>query len=339
MNSITILLQCNEAKGQLNMQPLIAVIIATKNRSEAIEKYALPSLERSDFRDFVCIVWDASDDEATKNVIAQERWSFVDYHRALRPGSASQRNDAAEYALQAYPSAGYFLFIDDDSELSHDALDGLTFSFEKDEQVYGINVVNVPDIETKVNVTGNLRVVTPYLRNKFSCPEPFGVDIEWIAGCSMAVRAEVFSKLGLRFPEAFQRFGGYALGEDLALSFFLYKKLKKKLANSSFGTVCHYVASGGRLNVKNWIASKWYNFHLLFDAIYDDVKGVRLLWLKIKFKIFMSLLAFKIFIRNISAGFTPVFKGIYEAKQALAEYYDTNDIKYLIVRKNESINK
>ena len=37
-----------------------------KNRSEAIERYALASLERSAFRDFVCVVWDASDDDRTR---------------------------------------------------------------------------------------------------------------------------------------------------------------------------------------------------------------------------------------------------------------------------------
>ena len=53
----------------------LAVIIATKNRSEAIERYALASLERSEFRDFVCVVWDANDDERTRKVV-EGAWTF-----------------------------------------------------------------------------------------------------------------------------------------------------------------------------------------------------------------------------------------------------------------------
>ena len=313
------------------MQPLIAVIIATKNRHEAIEKYALPSLERSSFRDFACIVWDASDNDATKDVIAQERWSFVDYHKAPRSGLTSQRNDAAEYALQAYPSAGYFLFIDDDSEISPDALDGLAESF-KDETVSGVNIVNVPFIGMDIKSSSEARTVTSYLYNRGSSPEPFGAAVEWLSGCSMAFRSEVFSKLNMRFPESFQRFGGYALGEDLALSFYMYKKMGKKLVNSVFGTLCHHAAKGGRLNVQNMASSKWYNFHLLFDAIYDDVKGFRLLWLKIKFKLFMAAAAVKLLIRARSLNIPAVLRGIAEAKNALKEFYKTDDIKKLFIR-------
>ena len=57
------------------MNPTLAVVIATKNSSEALRKYALPSLQRSSFRDFVCVVWDASDDTFTQEV-AEGPWNF-----------------------------------------------------------------------------------------------------------------------------------------------------------------------------------------------------------------------------------------------------------------------
>ena len=33
-------------------------------------------------------------------------------------------------------------------------------------------------------------------------------------------------------------------------------------------------------------ASKWYNFHLLFDAIYDGVNGPQLNFYRLKFSLF-----------------------------------------------------
>ena len=40
----------------------ISVIIATKNRADALEKISLPSLAKQDFKDFEVIIWDASYD-------------------------------------------------------------------------------------------------------------------------------------------------------------------------------------------------------------------------------------------------------------------------------------
>ena len=48
------------------MNVSLAVIIATKDRSGEIKRHALTSLERSTCRDFLCVVWDASQDEETR---------------------------------------------------------------------------------------------------------------------------------------------------------------------------------------------------------------------------------------------------------------------------------
>lgn len=323
------------------MQPLIAVIIATKNRSEAIEKYALPSIERSSFRDFACIVWDASDDDATKDVIAQERWSFVDYHKAPRSGLTSQRNDAAEYALQAYPALRYVIFIDDDCELSSDALEAVCKTF-KDTNSPIVNLPMYP-LEGEGNrscitefikrcIGFNRRGATEFLYNYGPLHEQHGVNVDWASGGGMALNVDIFKIDRCFFPEAFQRFGGYALGEDFAYSLFLNKKMNKNIMNSKAGHFLHHAAKGGRPNVKNMASSKWYNFHLLFDAIYDDVKGFRLLWLKIKFKLFMAAAAVKLLIRARSLNIPAVLRGIAEAKNALKEFYKTDDIKKLFIR-------
>lgn len=313
------------------------VIIATKNRAEALKKYALPSLEHSVFQDAVCLLWDASEDDSTQSVVEQGRWDFsLKYMKAPRAGLTSQRNDATEYVLKTYPSVRYLLFIDDDSELSSDALQGVTRSFE-DNNVWGVNIPHVVSFKNNVLVQSKAltRRVTSYLHNRSACPEPCGIPVEWLSGCGMAFRIEVFRELGLRFPEIFQKFGGYALGEDLALSFYLHKKLNKKMINAEFSALRHHSYGSARLDIERMAASKWYNFHLLFDAIYDDIRGYKYLLLRAQFKLFMCAAALKLLIRARSFDGLSVFRGIKAAGVALREYRQTSDIKNLM-RKNTS---
>ena len=315
----------------------MAVIVATKNRSAEIARYALASLERSAFRDFVCVVWDASDDERTREVAEGGAWTFpLRYFRAPRVGLPSQRNDAVDYVLRRLPSVRYILFVDDDSELSENALEGLLVGFD-DKEIWGLNIPHVPvwggAVDGKVPYTfSRSRTVTSYLHNRSSCPELPGIDVEWLSGCSMAFRKEVFDVLALRFPEAFQRFGGYALGEDVALSFYLYKKKGKRLRNTIWGTLQHHAAGGARLNVANMAASKWYNFHLLFECLYDDVRGPRLLWLALKFKAFMVASALKLLVRARSLDLLSLLRGIASARAALREFRATRSIQTLFRR-------
>ena len=319
----------------------LAVIIATKNRSEAIEKYALASLERSAFRDFVCVVWDASDDERTRETAEGGGWSFpLRYFKAPRLGLTSQRNDAVDHVLEHIPSVRYVLFIDDDCELSRDALGGISITFEKT----NVSVVNLPMLPHAGQRTCGLSSwikkrwgwkhhgATEFLYNYGSDEEKPGGDADWASGGGMALDVDVFRTLGCFFPEDFQRFGGYALGEDFAFSFFLHKKMGMRIVNSLGGHFFHYPAGGARLNVANMSASKWYNFHLLFECLYDDVRGPRLLWLKIKFKLFMFAAALKLLFRARSLDLLSLFRGIGSARAALREFHAERRIKTLFRR-------
>ena len=319
----------------------LAVIIATKNRSEAIERYALASLERSEFRDFVCVVWDASDDDRTRRAAEDGAWTFpIRYFEAPRPGLTSQRNDAVDHVLEHIPSVRYVLFTDDDCELSQDALRGILITFEKTDA----SVVNLPMRPHSGQRTCGLlswikkrwgrkrHGATEFLYNYGSDEEKPGGDADWASGGGMALNVDVFRTLGCFFPEDFQRFGGYALGEDFAFSFFLHKKMGMHIVNSLGGHFFHYPAGGARLNVANMAASKWYNFHLLFDCLYDDVRGPRLLWLKIQFKLFMLAAALKLLFRARSLDLLSLFRGIGSARAALREFHAKRSIKTLIRR-------
>jgi hypothetical protein len=134
----------------------------------------------------------------------------------------------------------------------------------------------------------------------------------------MAVDVSVFRDLQFFFPEAFQRFGGYALGEDFAFSFFVFKKLRRRIMNSLRGYCIHHVAGSARLNIENMAAAKWYNFHLLFDAVYGGLTGPKKNILTFQFKLFMYAAALKLLVRARSFDISAVTRGIRAAKAARA---------------------
>lgn len=311
---------------------LLAVIIATKNRSDAIERYALPSLERSAFRDFVCVIWDASIDEKTRDIVNGRAWNFTaDYNKAPRAGLTSQRNDAVRYTLNNYSDVRYILFIDDDSELFNDTLLGLIESFQK-ENISIVNLVssspNELNIKTKSNNLLRFRHhgATDFLYNYGAFNEENGIPVDWASGAGMAFKADIFRSEKYFFPESFQRFGGYALGEDFALTYFLCKKKHAVIINSVKGSFIHWVVPGGRPDIRGITASKWYNFHLLFDSIYDDVHGLRKFWLTVKFKMFMCASAVQALRRSRSFDVISAVRGINDARIALKEYYKTHNL-------------
>lgn len=323
------------------MNVSLAVIIATKDRSGEIKRHALTSLERSTCRDFLCVVWDASQDEETRRVVEDGAWTFpLKYFRAPRAGSASQRNDAVKQVLMHERSIRYVLFIDDDCELSQDALKGILTTFEKT----GASVVNLPmhsHLEhgpyglsswVKKRLGWDHHGATEFLYNYGAWEEKRGGGADWASGGGMALDVDVFRKYKCFFPEDFQRFGGYALGEDFAFSFFLHKKMGMRIVNSLEGHFFHYPAGGARLNLANMAASKWYNFHLLFECIYDDVHSPKLLWLKVKFKLFMLAAALKLLFRARSLDLFSLLRGIGSARAALREFHATRSIKTLIRR-------
>lgn len=322
----------------------LAVIIATKNRVSALQHYALASLIHSAMKDFVCVIWDASDDLETEKLVRENDWPFeLIYRKALRTGSSLQRNDAVDFLMEFYPLIRFMVFIDDDCALSNDALGGVLETFCTLSPI----MINVPmkplesySLSRKINhniktlLSMSRHASFPFLYNYGSENEPNGIAVEWASGGGMAVDVSLFRNFKIRFPEPFQRFGGYALGEDFAFSYYVSCKLKQKIVNSLRGYFLHYHAGSARLDLRRMAASKWYNFHLLFDAIYDDLYGVKYAWRRFQFKLFMWAAALKLLFRAKSVDIFSVFKGINDARLALIEYYETNDIKLLMKKNN-----
>lgn len=327
--------------GAINREePLLAVLIPTRNRTFAVEQYALPGLSKTSLRNFVCVIWDASDDRETERVAAEKRPFPLLYRKAPRAGLASQRNDAVLFTLKHCPSIKYIVFIDDDAELSPDALNGVLRTFR---EIAGVSIVNIPihpfkKLSFKDRFSDSIKRifgmqrhgVTSYLYNYGANDETPGEEADWASGAGFAVDAAVFKDDGIFFPEHFQRFGGYALGEDLAFTRFVGQKLRRRIVNSLEGHCLHYVAGSARLDVERMAASKWYNFHLLFDALYDEKKGFELFSLKLKFKLFMRLAALKLLFRARTWDFRPIFRGIGKAQRALEEYKKNENVENLM---------
>ncbi|GHV46381.1 hypothetical protein FACS1894204_07870 [Synergistales bacterium] len=313
----------------------IVVIIPTKNRAAAIEKYALSSLARSAYRDFVCVVWDASNDELTKGVVEKTSWNFEAlWFRAPRIGSSSQRNDAVLYAIDRWPLARFIVFMDDDAELSPDALGGVIRTFTE----RGAVIVNIPQkpiyspslLSRLMNglkrILGmNRHGVTSFLYNYGGGCERSGEYAEWASGCGMGVDVNVFKGMRVFFPEEFQRFGGYALGEDLAFSFFIHKKMGGSIVNALSGHLMHHIAPGARLDIENMAAAKWYNFHLLFDAIYGDATGFKKPRLMFFFKLFMYSSVLKLLLRARSLDIAGAARGVRKANDEATRYRARGD--------------
>lgn len=269
---------------------MLTVIIATLNRSKAINEISLPSLLKQDTTDFEVLIWDASEDDLTEKATENYQSAFAErgiklyYVRAPRRGSASQRNDAVKEA-----NGDVVFFIDDDSEVSPSGISAVAAAFEKNEKLYGAALPLATSFaDNKTSSIGlSRRIITiakkifwkesNYRRIKRSTISAMPLHdkpniAEWLSGYSMAFRKSVFNEL--RFDERLERFGGYALGEDMDLSHRVMLHYGEPLQILPGGSVTHHQAEGGRLNSVRMNAAYFYNFRIIRDNFlkYDNKK-------------------------------------------------------------------
>lgn len=256
---------------------MISVIIITKNRDHALQRISLPSLLRQDFLDFEIILWDASDSDKSEEVARNFEPFFAEkgiscrFFRAPRHGSPSQRNDAAAVAR-----GNTLFFIDDDSEVSPDGLNGLNSCFSENPLVMGagLRVEEVCDAgETTTSGTDSFKKIIYRLlgyqkkRKVFSSGSAKGITVsagpaEWLSGCSMAFRREVFEVLS--FNEKLQAFGGYAMCEDVEFSHHVFLHYGYPLQIARQGHVRHHEVSEARAPLdERRIAMIFYNRYIL----------------------------------------------------------------------------
>lgn len=273
---------------------MLTVIIATLNRSRAIAEISLPSLLRQDATDFEVLIWDASEDGLTESAVRRRTQDFsrrgiaLRYFRAPRKGSASQRNDAVKEA-----KGSVIFFIDDDSEVSPDGVSALSAAFAMSPDLKGaaLPLFQAPSAAKPfVNKTVTRRLFSlakTILRTKNGCcrmVRKSGINImvaedapgaaEWLSGGSMAFHVSVFDEL--RFYERLERFGGYALGEDMDFSHRVLLHFRKSLLVVPSGGVTHYAVEGGRLDRVRMNAAIFYNSKIIRDNFNNYVSRYKL---------------------------------------------------------------
>ena len=285
----------------MNSLTKFVVVIPTKDRHLALKYVSLPSLCKMRIKNFVVWVWDGSSNDLSKQIVEQFSSLLpIYYKKAPRIGSASQRNDAIDDVLSSIPLAEYVLYIDDDSKLSQDAIEGVEETFDRYPDVWGVHIPlhddAYPYTDKKLRPDGRYSLLSetseaaPYRFVKSHAvvgalpPENNDESVEWAQGGGMAFRQQVFSDLRMRFNEDLEFFGGYALGEDIFFSTELRCKHNKKIWSAVYGYSRHMESPGGRLDERLRVAAELYNLRLLFDMINEEVKGWRYFWILCRFK-------------------------------------------------------
>jgi len=311
---------------------LISVIIATKNRSEAIAAYALRGLARQDEADFEVLIWDASDDESTREIVDKQRNLFdtrgidVVYKRAARPGLASQRNDAVRAAR-----GDVVFFLDDDSEPSSDAvrvvrkyfddfawLKGMALPLIDKSPGNAIRKRRMSAVESFYRIhlapTVIKRVISTSTKHVVPLMDTPG-SAEWLSGCCMAFRKDVFCDL--QFDERLQRFGGYSWGEDADFSHRVFLHYGEPLIIASEGHVVHHSSPGGRTGSDGvrLFAMHFYNTKIIRDNFkeYGKYGVMSFLWeLRIRRPIFLLAGGYRF--KDLIRGYLDYRKALREEK-------------------------
>ncbi len=279
----------------MNPETIISVVLITRNRPGELATISLPSLARQTCSPAQVLVWDASDDRTTQEVVRNVRPASgvrPEYVRAPRRGTSSQRNDAI---LQCTGSV--ILFIDDDTELWPDALQqlALVFDTDTDHRIVGCQCTLVAGPRWK-NRTSGLRWFLAHLyrfvflldtfshRQRFlpsghttgAEPVPevralaqaaqggYERGLQWMWGNCMAWRRSIFDSPRMRFDEDLQTTGPYAFLEDTMLSRQVLRLTGMELVRARAALCMHHEAGGGRVDLRHFGAMYAFNYWLLW---------------------------------------------------------------------------
>lgn len=279
----------------MNPETTISVVIVTRNRPVELAGISLPSLAHQTRPPVQIIVWDASDGEATQDVVhdMQPRdGAPLEYVRAPRQGTSSQRNDAIPHC-----TGDVILFLDDDTELWPDALYQLALVFDADtgHDIAGCQCTLVAGTRWKNRTTGIRWFLVHlyrsiFLLDTFSHRQGFllsghttGAEplpesqalaqaahggcergLQWMWGNCMAYRRTVFDNPQIRFDEDLQVTGSYAFLEDTMFSRQALRLTGMDLVRARAALCMHHETGGGRADLRRLGAMYAFNYWLLW---------------------------------------------------------------------------
>jgi glycosyltransferase involved in cell wall biosynthesis len=313
---------------------MISVIIATRNRSAAIAEISLPSLLRQDCRDFEIIIWDASDDESTRNASCELTPCFKDrgidliYRKAPRVGLASQRNDSVREAR-----GDAVLFIDDDCGLLSDAVSVVMRYFSDFEWLMGLGlplIDKLPRIDKYVahpvlgfardllyiffmGSSSSYRKMRNSTKNALPTVDAPG-KAEWLSGGCMAFRKTIFTDM--TFDERLQTFGGYSYGEDVDFSHRVFLRYGDPLLVASGGSTVHYNSASDRnVRIAGKCAAMFYNTAVIRENFvrFRKYRLLPFLW-ELRIGLVLSMIAQGTKLSDILKGYSMYRKIINSSK-------------------------
>ena len=232
----------------------MAVIIPTINRSQSLFNYTLKSLDKQNFKNFMCVIWDSSSNDKTREIVNKNKFSFkIDYKQSYKLGTSTCRNDAIKYVLDFYKDIEHFVFLDDDCVLDYNVLYEINKVFKSMFNVYHINIPNKRK---------EIDYIDDFLRktNRFN-----GTAITWEF---IAVRKEIFERYNIYFPTLFETYNPCAYMETMAFGYYISKTLNKELYNLKTCGCLHEPKF--YTNDKNYLKYLYFNSRLLFDNIYKN---------------------------------------------------------------------
>ena len=294
-------------------RPIMSVIVPTMNRAHILETICLASLATQELAGRMeLIVCDASLDTATETVV--QEWSSAHpewvctYVHATKRGSCSQRNQAIRLS-----HGTLLLFLDDDLELLPGALVALVQAFDRDAncEYGGFECTQVLPSRAQRSGSTAARLAHRWFAGfwglgtdggpKRILPTGFntgggGIDhetasalrraesqvtnVEWMSGCCMAFRASLLRDRGIRFNERLERFGGYAVAEDVTVSLSVRREVGLRLGQCSNAQAIHREAPGGRGDDRPRWAARAYNLRIVWRLAGKPTLPRRFNWLR-----------------------------------------------------------
>jgi GT2 family glycosyltransferase len=175
--------------------PLISVIICTLNRSEDLLRALSYFVDREDYNSFEVIIVDQSDeiDSTVKHLVEANADRFRLVQRAEKSLPKS-RNAGIELA-----KGTILVFVDDDVEILPGFLAAYSVAFSEP-GVWGSTgpVFNPGASQDLVPASSlapiELKEIKAGRGGRWDAD--FAYDINWIVGCNMAIRRDVFEKIG-----------------------------------------------------------------------------------------------------------------------------------------------
>jgi glycosyltransferase involved in cell wall biosynthesis len=253
----------------------ISVIIPTYNRTKELRD-ALCSLLKQTISAEEVIIVDDSDDDRIKKLISDLKNIFknkdmtLKYIRNKREKSLTiARNIGIEN------SAGdIILFLDDDVILDENYIEEILKVYEEHPSAFGVqgHITNI-----KVSKFWNMisKILFRYHLKKNKCdvlPSAYNtyphiltkvISCQWLSGSNCSYKREILEPF--KFDENLKK---YSSGEDLNLSYRIFKKYPNSLLMTPYGKLIHNTSQEGRIPKKKLInMTQIYRFYHFFKLI------------------------------------------------------------------------